>query len=340
MSARTKRGAATTEQPPANVCFYRPGDEEGMLHVLQASFPRWPEVETNVAPIDHLRWKLAGAALPERNHIVAEANGEIIAVRIGWVQRYSGRLPTLSCRLDVDSAVLSDWRGRGVYSGITSFGVEMATDADAVFASTGRPSLLQLDRELGHRPIKNGMVSMVCDLPTTPLAQRTNDSFKITYAGSFDERTEGFWQEASRPFEFIARPSRDDLNWRYCDGRGGIGALLLAEEASELLGFVVLRVSRATGYIAYLLALPDRLDVVRGLASAALSRLRDSSVAAAVCALPRRHPYRSVLAEQGFTRKGHAIPLTCRPNAPDIDLSFLQEPKAAVHLMLGDTDLV
>lgn len=341
MNARTRRHSVTIADPtPFSVRFYRPGDEEGMLRVLLASFPRWPEVETNVAPIDHLRWKLGSSAHPERNHIVAEANGEIIAARIGLVQRHRASGRTLGCRFDVDSAVLAHWRGRGVYSSMTSFGVEMATEADAVLASTGRPSLLQLDRSLGHRPIRNRLITMICDLPALPASEPIENSWTITEVDAFDARIERFWQKASSPFDFVAAPSNEALNWRYCDARGGIGALLLAEERDELLGFTTLRVSRDKGSIAYLLALPDRLDVVRGLASAALSRLRDSSVAVAVCALPRRHPYRSVLAEQGFTRKGHAIPFTCRPNAPDVDLSSLQNPKASVHLMLGDTDLV
>jgi GNAT superfamily N-acetyltransferase len=327
-------------RPPVNVRFYRPGDEEGILHVLQASFPRWPEVETNAAPIDHLRWKLAGAEHPELNHIVAEASGEIIAVRIGLEQRYRTRGRTLGCRFDVDTAVLPAHQGRGVYSRMASFGVAMATNADAVFANTGRPSLLELDRGLGHQPLKNRLASLICDLPVARPRDGGDDRFEVREATAFDERIESFWAEAAAHFDFIAALSMDNLNLRYCDARGGIGSVLLAEERSDILGFVALRVSRGKSSIAYLLALPDRLDVVRSLAAAALSRFRDAGVSEVICALPRRHPYRSVLAEQGFTRKGHAIPFTCRPNAPDIDLSLLQEPKAAVHLMLGDTDLV
>jgi GNAT superfamily N-acetyltransferase len=327
-------------RPAANVRFYRPGDEEGILRVLQASFPRWPEVETDVPPIDHLRWKLAGAEHPKLNHIVAEASGEIIAVRIGWAQRYRNRGQALGCRFDVDSAVLPDWRGRGVYSSITRFGVAMATNADAVFANTGRPSLLQFDRELGHHPLKNRIVSMVCDVTAQAAAEQIDGDWAVGTVESFDDRIESFWEKASLAFEFIVAPSRDDLNWRYCDARGGIGTVLQAEEDGDIVGFVALRVSRGEGHIAYLLALPDRLDVVSGLTAAALTRLRNDGASEVDCALPRRHPYRSVLAEQGFTRKGHAIPLTCRANAPDIDLSFLQETKCAAHLMLGDTDLV
>ena len=331
----------TSEQPPANVRFYRPGDEEGMLRVLQASFPRWPSFETNVSPIDHLRWKLAGDAPPVNDHIVAEVDGQVVGVRLAVIRRYNVLDRALRCRMDVDMAVLPEYRGRGINSAVVRFGVEVATANDLLTASTGRESIVEMDRGLGHRDVGNRLVSTVCELSEGPESPPTAGDTSITEIDRFDDRIESFWSKAAGPFDFIATPSKDDLNWRYCDVRGGNGSVLQAEEHGDIVGFAALRLSRGKGYIAYLLALPERLDIVRALIAESLAFLRAARVSEAVCALPKHHPYRSTLVEQGFTHKGHTIPFTCRATRPDeLDLSLLQKPKAAVHLMLGDTDLV
>jgi hypothetical protein len=40
--------------------FYRPGDDQGILDLLVATFGAWPKHEITVPAIDHLRWKLLG----------------------------------------------------------------------------------------------------------------------------------------------------------------------------------------------------------------------------------------------------------------------------------------
>jgi GNAT superfamily N-acetyltransferase len=330
----------TTDQPAANVRFYRPGDEEGMLRVLQASFPRWPEVETDAAPIDHLRWKLASDAHPEQHNFVAEVEGQIVGAQLGIAQRYNGGGRALRCCLDVDSSVLPEYRGRGVYSSIFRFRADMTTAIDVALASTGRESLSHLNRGLGQRPVGDRLDLMICDLPGSTQA-KTPDELSITGVDRFDDRIEGFWSKAASPFDFIGTPSKDDLNWRYCDVRGGNGRVLQAEGRGDIVGFAALRQSHGKGYIAYLLTLPERPDVVRGLIEACLARLRAAGVSEVACALPAHHPYLSLLIDQGFTRKSHTVPFTCGATRLDeLDLSFLHQPRVAVHLMLGDTDLV
>jgi GNAT superfamily N-acetyltransferase len=331
---------AAGPEVPYSVRFYRPGDEEGILRVLQASFPRWPEVETSVAPIDHLRWKLAGDAPPVNDHIVAEADGQVVGVRLAVIRRYDVFDRALRCRMDVDMAVLPEYRGRGINSAVVRFGVEVATANDLLTASTGRESIVEMDRGLGHRDVGNRLVSTVCDLPESAESPPTAGDTSITEIDRFDERIESFWRTAARPFDFIVVPSRDDLNWRYCDMRGGIGTVLQAEERGEVVGFAALRLSRGKGYIAYLLVLPERLAAAGALVRRSLAYFRNAGVAEVVCGLPEHHPYGPLLTDEGFARKSHVIPLTCRPVREELDLSFLQEPKAAVHLMLGDTDMV
>jgi len=339
VSVRTGRGAITTDQTPANIRFYRPGDEEGILRVLQASFPRWPDVETDVAPIDHLRWKLASGAHPEHNSIVAQVDGEIVGVRLGIAQPYSVKGEPFIGRCDIDSCVLPELRGRGIYSSMIHSGNHITPDFDLFTTSTDRSSLTELDRGLGHRPLGNKLTMMICDLVGEPAAPLGSGCL-ITQIHRFDGRIETFWAKAARQFDLIALPSRPDLDWRYCDARGGIGAVLQAEEGTNVVGFAALRVSHGKGYVAYLLALPERADVVSALVRHSLTYFRKAGIAEVASALPKRHPYRSTLVQEGFTRTGHTVPFTARPLRPEVDVSLLQHRKAAVHLMLGDTDLV
>ena len=39
--------------------FFRPGDEENLLGLIQRVFEAWPTADAGAPPIEHLRWKLS-----------------------------------------------------------------------------------------------------------------------------------------------------------------------------------------------------------------------------------------------------------------------------------------
>jgi hypothetical protein len=82
------------------------------------------------------------------------------------------------------------------------------------------------------------------------------------------------------------------LNWRYADPRAGRYTIRVAEEKGELLGYVVPAVSRGKGFIADLLVLPGRLDVVAALVEDAAGHLAERGLSALRCWCAKRHPYR------------------------------------------------
>jgi len=292
-------------------------------------------VETDVTPIDHLRWKLAAAPDPEKTHVVAEAEGHIVGCHLSLVREYlAGGAVTV--RTDIDVAVAPEWRGRGVNGAQTKLSIE-TSPATFVLTTTDNPSLVRADHYRGHRPLRNRLISTSCDLTQAVHTSGT----RVDSIASFDARTETMWTKAAEPYEFIAAPSAAWLNWRYCDLRGGNGFVLQAEQGCEVLGFVAARISRGKGYIAYLLALPERSNVVQALTASCLARFQEAGLREAVCALPGHHPYRGLLTEQGFSQNRRRIPLTTRPGYPgDPERPSLRKPNAAVHIMLGDTDLI
>lgn len=329
---------SATSEPASNsafeVRFYRPGDEEGMLRVLQASFPRWPDVETDVPPIDHLRWKIENAPEPAATHIIAEADGRVIGCRISLLQRVRHGSTFGLARTDIDNAVAPDWRGKGVNAAITSFIVDVSK-ADIVMTSTLVETIRRVDASLGHRRLRNRLAYMHCDLTAAPPRPDTT----VKQLERFDERFDRFIARAAAPFDLIATPDVTRLNWRYCDPAGGKGTVFYTELDGEITGFIAIRISRGEGVIAYLLVLPDRHDLVRTLTLAGLARLHAAGIQDIRCALPEHHPYRAVLKDAGFSRNGNRVPFTARPRVGEPELTFL-EKESPIHWMLGDTDLI
>jgi hypothetical protein len=179
---------------------------------------------------------------------------------------------------------------------------------------------------------------MLCDLPVA-IESPSDTDVRINEVLRFNERIERFWAQAAAPFDFVAMPNAGRLNWRYCDTRGGNGFVLQAEAEGEVVGFVVVRISRGLGHIAYLLTLPDRTDVIHALVAAALARMGAPGLSHASCVLPQHHPYRPDLIAAGFTGEGKHVPLTARPRIGDPALPFLRR-QSPIHWMLGDTDLI
>jgi hypothetical protein len=155
----------------------------------------------------------------------------------------------------------------------------------------------------------------------------------------FDERIEAFCAQASVPFALIHRRTRASLNWRYCDPRGGLFTVRLAQAQGRILGYSVLTLRDTVGHIADLLALPDRLDVVRSLVVDALRQFKASNAISVRCRMVNAHPYTEVLRRHGF----EAIPTDSgtvyRPRRLGAEaLAFLQAANTPIHLTMGDSD--
>jgi hypothetical protein len=165
--------------------------------------------------------------------------------------------------------------------------------------------------------------------------------WSITTLERFDARTDAFFDEAARSFDFLVVRSSDYMNWRYCEPAAGQFTVRVAEEEGKILGYLVSKISEGNGYIADLLALPGRLDVVRSLIEDALRLLREARAEQVRCWMIGRHPYSGLLRRHGFLDRRRDI--WCVHKAFEEGstlLDFLGEPTARVHLMLGDSDWI
>jgi hypothetical protein len=158
----------------------------------------------------------------------------------------------------------------------------------------------------------------------------------------FDERIDAFFEEASKPFDFIVDRTAQYLNWRYCDPRGGIFNPVLAELDEEILGYAVLKMSDGHGYVADLLALPGRRDVAAALIRYAIASTRRHRAMALTCWMPLHHTYTDLLRRHGFfdsVRNAGASVVTGKAMRPE-ELAFLKEPTARAHITHGDSDWI
>jgi predicted N-acetyltransferase YhbS len=356
------------------------GDEIATLRVLQAAFPQWPRIELATDALDHLRWKMRLSETDERLGRVAELDGEIVGLMLARSVRAKIRERVTRCVVASDAAVLPDHREAGVmrelrrYRAANARGYALSfsgqTEHPAIIKTRAVDSdqreamgneLVRYDRPLTWR----ATLSTVKLRPGRParkllrsgrmlltwLAGRARDTARrpngrpwtVSLQTSLDERVDGLFGAAAQQFDFIVVRDLEYVNWRFTDRRAGKFAIYVAEQASHLLGYVVLTVDRRRrkGYIADILAVPGQRDVVRSLIDEGLAHLRRQEVERVECWLPRRHVYGDTMRLAGFIQKDIKWRLGYRiMSAPEEALAFLREPEAAIHFTLSDTDIV
>jgi GNAT superfamily N-acetyltransferase len=345
VSSEREHEAKPRAAPDIAVRYFRDGEEEAVLRLLQESFPVWPAVPISVPPIDHLRWKMRLAESDEWRHRVAEAGGRLVGAVLGWARPALLRGRPVLCGTGSDACVHPDYRGRGVMAALDAFTYPQRRRlAVNIVGGTSDPAMARLRKHKPdpRLPVGNQRrryhLALDRELPPPPAAVAVRD------VPSFDERTDAFWEQAARPFDLIMVRDRAYLSWRYADRRAGDFTMTIAEEGEHLLGYIVTcgDLSEGRAVIADLLALPGRLDAASALLHAALSSLQRSGFQRAVASFPERHPYRPLLDRAGFVLKRNKEVTHYRPTGavPADELAFLQDPDAALHFTRGDRDVM
>jgi GNAT superfamily N-acetyltransferase len=329
---------------------YRPGDDEAILSVFQSAFPKWPPVDTgdDVAPLDHLRWKMNSHPIAKQFFMIGEVDGVLASPRIVIAQpvRVKGQ-PLLSFQ-PTDIAVAPEYRGLGITERMLplewrlitterymqAFAIKLYVRGWTAAHKVIRPRIGVSGHAYGNRFI-------ALERPNTPPPSAAADAgCTLRRISAFDDRIDPFWEEASRPFYFAIDRSQAYLNWRF-DHRAGHFDITLGEHDGRVLGYIVTRVNRGIGYIADLIALPERLDVARSLLVHGLGALHGTAASHIECWLPTRHPYREVLRDLGFERAERKLRFRYTPVGLSRDqLEPLRRYDTPLHLTASDTDLI
>jgi len=328
--------AAVTVRP------FRPEDEDGLLRLLIAAFGRWPAREVTASPAEHLHWKLRSSEAAFQAHVVAEAGGQIVGCRLFRIfDVHTGGRPLRAC-WGFDVAVLPDFRGQGVMTRLRDFGLaQLRRSVDLQFGgNTKVPAMRRLNAQLELYPFANRLDLLERRAGAASRAG-ADAPWTIGAPAQLDERIDALWEEARRPFDFITTRDRSVLNWRYCDVRGGSFQVRTAEQEGSVLAYVAWKREHDKGYVADLLALPDRLDALGSLVAEAVRHCDRAGLPVVRCWLPSHHPYREVLLRQGFAPRRPYTRQRWGPlRAPVSELGMLADPQAAFHFTMGDTDLV
>ena len=324
--------------------FYQEADEERLVDLLVEAYPRWPGVDISTPAIEYLRWKLRSGPDALRYHVVAELASRIIACRFFLLQNVKFGDLVLAVRQGVDTSVRPAFQRRGLMTALTYPMPERLRAFDADFSV--RSGEEALERAVRYDERKNFYASvdvLRCNLAVTK--RRSHDSapsaWSIRSAPRFDDRIRPFMAEAAAPFWLIVERTLEYLNWRFADARAGAFTIRLAEAEGLILGYLVLRMSGSRGYIADLLVLPGRDDVVASLVSDALGQFRSGGVLSVECWATRNHPYREVLGQHGFDQKRRTMQFYCQPmRVADEVVQPFGGRDVVMHLVSGDTDLV
>ena len=353
-------------------------DAAQMVELLFRAFKRWPAFELFESPVEHLRWKMRSDPIAARHQWIAELEGGIAAMIVIIVRRVRVRGRDYLVRDGADAAVDPQHQERGLYGAMLDHTRErpQASDFDLGFGFTTNPRARRPSRSEGRAPLGNPIQVLQKPYNARAIIARRREKYggrlpaplavlrikletifnrlrhrpywrpaertwSITTLERFDDRIEGFFDEAARPFDLLILRSQGYLNWRYCELAAGQFTVRVAEQEGRILGYLVFKVSEGSGYIVDLLALSGRIDVVRSLVEDALHLFRESDVELVTCWMISRHPYNPILRRYGFIDTRRDVGFRYRAVSLDeSELEFLADEGARIHLMHGDSDWV
>jgi hypothetical protein len=343
---------------------------EEMVALFRATFGRWPLHDPGVPALDHLRWKTSGP-FTRIGSMQARVDGRIAFATTSWASwmRVGGR----RCLrfVTTDTAMHPTYQGRRIYSRSVDYRRRLVTEPHDLSIHE-RGASTRNDRPLGRKgqtPVANkvtrqhrilrplafagtrgrlelapfvlGLAAFGAARAATRRGALRRGALRTQEENRFDARFDDLFEEAAKDFDFINERSADLLRWRYGDRRAGPFVVRSVTDRDRLLGYAVLRPAGAKAYLADLLAAPGRVDVLEALLADAVESAHRGGASGLECWLSGRHPYRAALRRQGFFDSRTDVGVEFHPIAATAeDLRCLRDPRARLHLQLGDTDMV
>lgn len=358
---------------------YKLGDEDKIVPLLELAIEGWSNLDVKCSSLDHWRWKHQCNPLGKSYVSVGASEDNIIGCNHATPRKVKIGNTVFLCYNGVDSAVHPDFRRRGVYTNtlelLNKFALENGVKLR--YAITQNPiiiehrsknylmfpqdvmvfvRILDIDLQLKMMPEKNAMMknygfhlaklyNNLRNILRKPV--RSDGDIRISRIHSFSEDINLFWNEIRDHYSFIVERTKDFLNWRYCDPRGGDYAVHVAEEDDKILGFNVLRIDRRwneypVGYIVDLLTVPDRLDVVKALVANAVNHFDRNAVNIISSLVVKNHSYEDIFNSFGFLNSRFKMNICFRLFEEMCEklLEFRTSSPNRVHFAFGDYDAV
>jgi hypothetical protein len=313
--------------------------------MLRASFGAWPRVEIPVGPIDHLRWKLSCPPDALALHRLTEVDGKAASFVVCWTQLTKVGAQVVRSLQGTDRVVHPAFQQRGLAAAIGRWRSEHRHDqsTDIMFGvASGHPAMQRLDKratteaQAFANPV---FVYSLAGAGTSRSLPALSGAAAVRAIDRFDSRVDDLWQAVSDTFDFVLERRREYMNWRYADSRAGRFKIWVVEAGEDLLGYAVAGLSSGQACLADVLARPGRLETVTALVGTATAWSREEGALRIDWWLPERHPYQDVRRRLGFVSRRERV-LTVRNYNQGLDLAFMRDPAARIHVAAGDTDLV
>jgi len=354
---------------------YQPGDEEGIVQLLELVFDGWPHFDLGCTPLEHWRWKYLENPLKMNAIAVALNNENIIGCIHGYYLRMKVGNELFIAQHGGDLAVHQDFRRRGISGRMRELKHEIQDEigTDIRYSVSGNPIVIERSKRRGRPIFPHPVHQMVwIDNVDLHLKTKTTDKkfihkygyhtmsalnkikyifkkhdvseYPVKQIKQFDERIDDFWDNVKGNYSFIVERNKDYLNWRYCTPNGGNYHTSSVEDDGLILGFIVLRINKyekeyPRGYIVDLLALPDRIDVANSLVITAMQYFRNENVNHVSTWVIANHPYEHVLRQNGFVDSRSDLYLKYELKKDNIPRNQLRlVGVSSLHFQIGDTD--
>jgi len=318
------------------VRHYHPGDEEGIVNLLETTFGRWPNFSLSYNSLDHWRWKYLDNPFKVNSTIVGELEGEIIACRHDQPIKLKIGDETLFCNLGSDLAVHKDHRRKGYANSLSMLSRESKEryGYDFSYFVSSNPMWVQrlekrqraanfphqilnyvrifdIDLQLEKMPVDGPLVKKYGYLSIEVLNKIRNAfSEKIEYPRKeievlieFDEYYQRFWDELKDQYDFIVDRGSGFMNWRYLDQRAGNFTVL--KIVDEFQGYIVLFINHVIegypiGYIVDILTKIGDIQSAHQLVEYAVDYFAKLGVNIINCLAIKNQHYVKALQMNGF----------------------------------------
>ena len=293
----------------------QPGDETGVVELLELVFGGWPHLDLNCSPLEYWRWKYEGKIDLGKFVFVAETDdGEPVGCLHVIPVEFKGVHGVERCAIGVDYAVHPDYRGQGISSMLSKAINRSLFEAGFMFSYsiTSHPRVISraiksnlcfngrilnyvrvvdVDRQLEAMPMKRGWV-VKAGYEVLRGFNRVRNSLgpkvsrgrvSVVEDTGFGVEADELWERVSPYYGFMLKRDSGYLNWRYCDPRLGGFQVRKAYEGDVFLGYCVFRVNRfreeyPVGYVLDLVAVPGRVDVACSLLGEAVRCFDEAGV--------------------------------------------------------------
>jgi hypothetical protein len=361
-------------------CLVRPycsGDEGEIVSLLQRVFEGWPHFDLGCAPLDHWKWKYIDDPVKSVIISLCTSNNRII----GCVHRIPKRVKigdsVFLCCSGADSAVHPQFQDRNVYSKMVELvkDLEKKSGTQLFYSVTYNPKLIKFHmkhhkvfphstsvflrakdvdyhsrmtnvKRVGLYKCRFLLLKMFNKLKyASSSSSISGQDFRILENHRFDDRIDGFWDRVKDHYAFIVERTKDYLNWRYCDPRGGNYVVKIAQGNGEVLGYIVTRINKyqkdyPIGCIVDLLTFPGRLDVADALVRESIRDFDQLKINTVRCQIVEGHPYQRILEKCGFVKSHAQIQVFFTSNGA-LEKKFEKMLKCSanrIHFVYGDYD--